>query len=154
MTVRTIALRFPAEAQYLILARLALAGLAQAARLDPETLADLKLAVTEACANAVRHAYAPSAEGHVTVVYELDAGAIRVTVDDDGVGFVPPPIETGAPFERDGLAHADHGMGLSIIRAIADDMRITSGPNGRGTSLQLLKKLPGQSPASAASREG
>jgi serine/threonine-protein kinase RsbW len=142
VTARAITLRFPADAQYLVLARLALAGMAQAAGLDPETLADLKLAVTEACANAVRHAYLPSAEGHVTVVFELDVGAIRVTIDDDGVGFVPPPTDIGAPFERDGLEHTDHGMGLSIIRAIADDMQVTSGPNGRGTSLQLLKKLP------------
>jgi serine/threonine-protein kinase RsbW len=143
MTTRSVTLRFPADAQYLILARLALAGMARAARLDPETLADLKLAVTEACANAVRHAYSPQAGGHVTVGFRLDTGSIRVTIDDEGVGFVPPPIaDTAAVGVHDGIAHADHGMGLSIIREIADDMEVTSGPSGRGTSLRFVKNLP------------
>jgi serine/threonine-protein kinase RsbW len=142
MTTRSVTLRFPADAQYLILARLALAGMAQAIRLDPETLADLKLAVTEASANAVRHAYSPSAPGHVTVVFGLDTRAIHVTIDDDGVGFAAPSSDSTPRVEiHDGLEH-DHGMGLSIIREIADDMQITSGPDGRGTSLQFVKNLP------------
>ena len=48
----------PAKAEYLILARLALAGIAREVPMSEPALADLKLAVTEACGNAVRHAYA------------------------------------------------------------------------------------------------
>ena len=54
---QVVRLDFPAKADYLLLARLALSGLARTLTLDEEDLADLKLAVTEACGNAVRHAY-------------------------------------------------------------------------------------------------
>ena len=57
MTDRVVRLTFPAKADYLLLARLTLSGLARELPLDDELLADLKLAVTEACGNAVRHAY-------------------------------------------------------------------------------------------------
>ena len=57
MADRIVRLTFPARAEYLLLARLTLSGLARELPLDDELLADLKLAVTEACGNAVRHAY-------------------------------------------------------------------------------------------------
>ncbi len=57
MADQVVRLTFPARAEYLLLARLTLSGLARKLPLDDELLADLKLAVTEACGNAVRHAY-------------------------------------------------------------------------------------------------
>jgi len=60
MNDTVVRLTFPAKADYLLLARLALAGLARSLPLDPELVADLKLAVTEAGGNAVRHAYTDS----------------------------------------------------------------------------------------------
>jgi len=56
--MRTIRLRIPARAEYVALARLALSGLADIAALPEEQLADLKLALTEAVSNSVRHASA------------------------------------------------------------------------------------------------
>jgi two-component sensor histidine kinase len=61
-----VSLVIPARTEYLILARLALAGIARGTPIDESTLADLKLAVTEACGNAVRHAK-PSEHGVVLV---------------------------------------------------------------------------------------
>ena len=56
--MRTVRLRIPARAEYVALARLALSGLADIVELPEELLADLKLALTEAVSNSVRHAYA------------------------------------------------------------------------------------------------
>ena len=67
MADRVVRLTFPAKAEYLLLARLALSGLARELPLEEELLADLKLAVTEACGNAVRHAY-PDGGGDVSLV--------------------------------------------------------------------------------------
>ena len=67
-----VRLTFPAKADYLLLARLALAGLARSCRSDEELLADLKLAVTEACGNAVRHAYGGD-DGAVAVAFVVDS---------------------------------------------------------------------------------
>ena len=68
---RTVRLTIPAKAEYITLVRLALSGLSSFRPLDEETLGDLKLAVTEACSNSVRHAYSDGREGSVEVVYEL-----------------------------------------------------------------------------------
>ena len=50
--------RIPAKPEYITLCRLALTGISRLRPLGDETLADLKLALTEACSNSVRHAYA------------------------------------------------------------------------------------------------
>ena len=55
---RTVRLTIPAKPEYITLSRLALTGLSRVRPFSDETLADLKLALTEACSNSVRHAYA------------------------------------------------------------------------------------------------
>jgi serine/threonine-protein kinase RsbW len=124
----------PAKAEYLLLARLALAGLSRTVELDPETLADLKLAVTEACTNAVRHAYED--EGQVRLTFAVDERLVHVEVVDEGAGFESHAVED---WEPDALS--EDGMGLAIIRAVVDELEIGSGPGGRGTRLKLTKRL-------------
>lgn len=135
VTQQVVRLAFPARAEYLILGRLALAGVARAVPIDDEVLADLKLAVTEACGNVVKHAYpAPDAAGPVRLAIEVEEGAITITVEDDGVGL---PADT--PTNGHGEA-AESGMGLAIIAAIADEVQ-TGQAAGGGASLRFRKKL-------------
>ena len=129
----SVVLRMPAKAEYLVLARLALSGLAHTVELDPEVLADLKLAVTEACANAARHAY--EEEGRVTLRLRADESEIHIEIEDEGAGFA------GVHGEPEPELLPEDGMGLAIIRAVVDDLQIGSGANGRGTRLRLLKRL-------------
>ena len=82
----TVRLTIPAKAEYITLARLALSGLSGLRRLGEESLADMKLAVTEACTNSVRHGY-NDGDGVVEVVYELLPDRLVVEVADDGPGF-------------------------------------------------------------------
>jgi serine/threonine-protein kinase RsbW len=124
----------PAKAEYLLLGRLALAGIARTVDFDPELLADLKLAVTEACANAVRHAYED--EGTMTLRFALDEASVRIQVEDKGTGFEAHHVEEWEP-----EALSEEGMGLAIIRAVVDDLDIRSGPGGRGTQLTLTKRF-------------
>lgn len=135
MTGAVVTLTMPAKADYLILARLALAGISRAVAIDPETLADLKLAVTEACANAVRHAYGAEG-GQVTVRYHVDGGLLAVQVEDEGAGFDVGRVDEWVPEELD-----EAGMGLSIIRSVVDELEVERGADGRGTRLRLEKRL-------------
>jgi serine/threonine-protein kinase RsbW len=128
-----VVLRMPAKAEYLVLARLALSGLAHTVELDPEVLADLKLAVTEACANAARHAYED--EGRVTLRLAADESEVRIEIEDEGAGF------GGAHVEPEPELLPEEGMGLAIIRAVVDELDVGSGEGGRGTRLHLLKRL-------------
>src|SRR5881397_1444235 len=83
---RRVRLRIPARAEYITLGRLALTGLSRLQELSDETLADLKLALTEACSNSVRHAY-EGEPGEVEIVYELHADRFVIEVADEGQGF-------------------------------------------------------------------
>lgn len=131
----SIELSFPAKADYLILARLALSGLARSSRIGDDLLADLKLAVTEACGNAVRHAYAGDADV-VKVRYELEGDEIVVCVEDRGGGVQPEDV---TPDAADPLVEG--GMGMAIMRAIMDDVRVEAGHGGVGTQVVMRKRL-------------
>jgi serine/threonine-protein kinase RsbW len=129
-----VALTIPARAEYVALCRLALTGIARTHALAPDLVADLKLALTEACSNSVRHAYEDGREGVVEVRYDLRDDRIAVEVADDGPGFDPPVIER-AEEELD-----EGGLGLAIIRAVTDELEIGPRPEG-GSRLRFTKYL-------------
>jgi len=129
-----VALTIPARAEYVGLCRLALTGIARTRALTPDLVADLKLALTEACSNSVRHAYEEGREGVVEVRYDLRADRIAVEVADDGSGFDPEVIER-AEEELD-----EGGLGLAIIRAVTDELEIGPRPDG-GSRLRFTKYL-------------
>ena len=134
--VRTVRLRIPARPEYIALGRLALTGLAGARALEPDTIADLKLALTAAVSNSVRHAYGPDGAGQVEIRYELHADRVVVEVTDDGAGFDP---EESPAFEGDELSEG--GLGIAIIRTIADELEIESRPGIRGSRIRFVKNL-------------
>jgi serine/threonine-protein kinase RsbW len=132
----TVRLTIPARAEYITLCRLALTGIARVRDLSEEVLADLKLALTEAASNSVRHAYSSEEEaGVVQISYELLPDRLVIEVTDEGEGFDPADAE-GAPEEL-----SEGGLGIAIIRAIADDVQIGTQPNGRGSRLRFEKEL-------------
>lgn len=133
---RTVRLRIPAKAEYITLCRLALTGLAQLRDLDESTLADLKLALTEAVSNSVRHAYGAHGEGQVEITYELHADRLGIEVVDDGEGFDP-----ARPPRLEGDELSEGGLGIAIIRTIVDDFQIQSRPGVRGSRLHFVKRL-------------
>ena len=89
-----VRLTIPARAEYITLGRLALTALARVRPLPEETLSDLKLALTEACTNSVRHAYQKGREGVVEIVYELAPDRVSVEVSDDGGASSPTSSKT------------------------------------------------------------
>src|SRR6187402_2440440 len=84
---RSVRLTIPARPEYITLGRLALTAIAGVRALSDETLHDLKLALTEACTNSVKHAYEESGEGSVDILYELLSDRLAVEVGDAGGGF-------------------------------------------------------------------
>jgi serine/threonine-protein kinase RsbW len=131
----TIRLCIPARAEYITLCRLALTGIARVRDFSDEVLADLKLALTEAASNSVRHAYAADEAGVVEISYELFADRLVIEVTDEGEGFDPADSE-GSPEEL-----SEGGLGIAIIRAIADDVQIGTQPGGKGSRLRFEKEL-------------
>jgi serine/threonine-protein kinase RsbW len=132
----TVRLTIPARAEYITLCRLALTGIARVRDLSDEVLADLKLALTEAASNSVRHAYVGADHaGLVKISYELLPDRLVIEVTDEGEGFDPAEAD-GPPEEL-----SEGGLGIAIIRAIADEVEIGKQPDGRGSRLRFEKTL-------------
>jgi len=140
---QVVSLTIPAEPRWLALCRLVLSGLCRLGPVDDEALADLKLAVTEACSNSVRHAYGEDGTaGLVSLRYELSPRAVSVEIADSGHGFrFDQPVPELGPQPDDELREDE--MGLAIIHALVDEVEIGAGPEGRGTKIAFTKYLDG-----------
>jgi serine/threonine-protein kinase RsbW len=132
-SARTVRLTIPARPEYVSLCRLALAGLARVRPFGEETLADLKLAITEATSNSVRHAYANGGGGTVEIAYRLQGDRLEVEVADSGPGF------DLASRHGDAEELSEGGLGIAIIRAIADEFELSS--DQHGSRLRFAKLL-------------
>jgi len=132
---RFIRLTIPARPEYITLGRLALTAIAGVHPVSDETLHDLKLALTEACTNSVRHAYEGGRVGNVEIVYELEPDRLVVEVGDEGAGFELAEKQNGSEGDLE-----EGGLGIAIIRALADEVEI--GPREQGGSrLRFVKFL-------------
>ena len=133
--VVTVRLTIPARAEYITLCRLALTGIGRLREVSDELLADLKLALTEAASNSVRHAYGNTELGVVDITYQLFPDRLVIEVTDEGDGFDPAQAEVRADELSEG------GLGIAIIRAIADEVEIGAQPGGKGSRLRFVKAL-------------
>lgn len=106
-----LSLTLPARAENVAVVRHAIGGLGEALDIDQHTLADIRLAVTEACTNAVVHAY-PDGEGPLEVSVLLHDDLLTLVVCDEGRGIVP---RTDSP----GL-----GLGLPLIATLAETLEL------------------------------
>ncbi|QEC49997.1 ATP-binding protein [Baekduia soli] len=109
-------LTLPARAENVAVVRHAFGGLGDALDVPDHALADVKLAVTEACTNVVVHAY-PDGEGSMAVSAGLRDGALTVIVADEGRGILPRPDSPGL------------GLGLPLIATLASSLEL--GTNDR-----------------------
>jgi serine/threonine-protein kinase RsbW len=94
--------------------------------LDPP-IADLRLALSEALANSVMHAFEPDEPGRVTVSVEVDpdVGEVRVSVADDGRGMAPR-------LDSPGL-----GVGMALMATLAHHVDVSAPAVGTGTLVAL-----------------
>ena len=118
--------RLPADAAALPLVRASVSRIvAGAAARD---LDRIRLALTEACANVVRHAY-PDDRGVLDAGLRLRPKVLMIEVCDCGVGVTEdrePPREAG-------------GLGLPLIDMLAD--RVEVAPRDPGTSVRMTFEL-------------
>jgi anti-sigma regulatory factor (Ser/Thr protein kinase) len=107
-----VTLTLPAEPENVAVIRHVLGAFAEALRLPDDVVEDLRLAVTEACTNVVRHAYLPEQTGSMEISIRPTDEFVTVVVSDRGRGIGTSP-DTAGP-----------GLGLPLIAAIADGLEI------------------------------
>jgi serine/threonine-protein kinase RsbW len=122
-----VRLTLPARPEGVSVVRQALAGMADALDFDAAVLADMKMAVSEACTNVVVHAY-DDADGMIEVDMMAEDAGLTVRVRDFGTGIQPRPTR-----ERDVPAL---GLGLPLIAALSDAFELR-GSAGQGTEVRM-----------------
>ena len=132
-----VKLDIPAKAEYVVLGRLALSGLLRGHGCSDDTVADLKLAITEACSNSVRHAYDHD-DGQVHLEFTVLADRVTIQIGDEGGGFHEDDVDCPECQGIPEIKLSDGGMGISIIRAVVDDFDLRK-PESGGTLLVLTK---------------
>ena len=124
--VEPIVLEIPSSAEYILLGRLVVSCAGQLAGFGPEDVYDLKLAVTEAATNVVRHAEVAS----FRIEYRVLPEVVEVTVTDAGGGFDVGEL-SGKPGEHG-------GFGLTVIRGLVDEVMVDS--TSEGTRLKMVRR--------------
>ena len=130
-------LDIPAQAEYVVLGRLALAGLLRSRGYSEDAVADLKLALTEACSNSVRHAYDHD-DGQVHITFTVHDDRVTIRIRDEGAGFHEDDVDCPDCQSMPEIKLGEGGMGISIIRAVVDEFSLEKPAEG-GTVLVLTK---------------
>src|SRR5687767_6639017 len=113
-----VKLTLPARPENVSVIRHVLGAFAESLRLSDELVEDLRLAVTEACTNVVRHAYSSDVPGPVEISIRPTEELVSVVVADYGRGIGASSDTTGP------------GLGLPLIAAIADEVELQPVPGG------------------------
>ena len=125
-----VELEIPSESVYVGVVRLVLASIARTAGLDEERLDDLKIAVSEACANAVLSNQQGSPESPVTIVWTDTPERLTIEVSDRGGSFAPDPDDSLAGDDRLDLS-------VALLRSLVDQCEFDARAEG-GTVTRLI----------------
>jgi serine/threonine-protein kinase RsbW len=129
-----VELRVPSRPEWVALARLAAATVANRLRFSIEEIEDVKLAVAEACTAVIQH------EGHgefIDLTCEALSDLLRIRVRDSGRHGVARVQAPNMNFDEARIA----GLGVFLIRTLMDEVSYDVSP--QGTDLLMLKRLTG-----------
>jgi serine/threonine-protein kinase RsbW len=135
--MRVVELAIPARPAYLSLVRLVVDATVDslAPGLGPARLDDLKIAVTEACANAITAHGTSWSEGPVIVRCVIDDREVRVEITDRGAGFDPEGVEALPAVTDPRRLRHESGLGIALMRTLADEVAFSPSPDGTRVSL-------------------
>jgi serine/threonine-protein kinase RsbW len=136
---RTFTLQVPSSTENLAMIRDFVTSVGEQAGLTPPEVAQLELAVDEACANVMEHAYAKDMTKEVSVRATLDDDAVEIDVIDTGQGFDPNSIEH---HELDKLIsnRKSGGLGMRLMKTLMDEVHYEIIP-GKKNELRMIKRL-------------
>lgn len=133
---RHVHLTIPAKAEYVALCRLMIAALGTRSSLGPETVADLKAAVTEACSMLV-------VADEEAPVSSPESAAIDVEIDlqdDEWIIQVTGPVPAPEGVSEASSAGELADLGLTVIESLVDSVEY--GPHQGGRFFRMVKRLP------------
>jgi anti-sigma regulatory factor (Ser/Thr protein kinase) len=126
-----------AQAEELRGLRAALCSALERLGVDAETRSRLVLAVDEAAANVIRHAYANCTPGRLRVTLSRHRGMLRIVLRD-----FAPPVDPGRVRPRDLTECRPGGLGINFIDETMDSWRLRPRRHGDGNVLVMRKRMP------------
>ncbi len=135
---KEVTITIPASPEYVDLIRLTLFGVASRLKFSFEDIEDMKVAVSEACNNAVLHAYG-SEPGKIEATFVATDSELAITVRDYGGSFdIPDHRETGGGLHGKSIDEIQSGgLGLYLMQALMDRVEVRQED---GTAVTLTKK--------------
>ena len=128
-----IKLEIPCSAEFVAIARKAVEGIASRLALTDEQTEDLKLAVGEACTNAIK--FSEPGKSAVRVLYRIERDRLEIEVRNTGTRFTgnEDPCKPAVESLPEG------GLGLYLIDQVMDELKISC--DGGKTTVKMVKRL-------------
>ena len=136
---RTFQLHVPSSTENLSMIRDFVGSVGERAGFSKGDLVKLELAVDEACANVIEHAYGSDTTREVTVKAILDPDAVQIRIIDNGRGFDPAAV-SDADLESLIRQRKSGGLGMRLIKSLMDEVQYEIVP-GEKNELRMLKRL-------------
>ena len=132
-----IELEIPARPEFVGLARLVVSSLASSRRaLADDRIDDLKLAVSEACTNAIEAHAEVDVDERVVVKWRESDDRLEVSVEDRGPGFDPEELPEHPPVTDPERLNFERGLGIPLIRTLVDE--VSFDPSESGTAVHMV----------------
>ena len=136
---RKFTLQVPSSTENLALIREFVGTTASQAGFSENEVAKLELAVDEACANVIEHAYGHDVSKEVVVRVRLDDEFLKIDIEDTGNGFDPNSINQ-EELEQLINKRKTGGLGMRLMKTLMDEVRYEIEP-GKKNALYMMKRL-------------
>jgi len=136
---RKFTLQVPSSTENLALIREFVTTVGRQAQFEEAEILNLELAVDEACANVIEHAYGHDITKEVVVRAKFDEESLQISVIDEGLGFDPnkTPQDSVEQLIHD---RKSGGLGIRLIRKLMDEVSYEIMP-GQKNELHMTKKI-------------
>ncbi len=140
MAAFVLALDIPARPDLVSIVRLTVAAAVRRRRIvSDERVADLVLALSEACTNAVEaHQQAGTPDAPIAVRIEEDEERFVVVVEDRGAGFDPMALPEHPAVTDPARLDYERGLGIPIIKTSVDEVTFRSDEHGTTVTMVIV----------------
>ncbi|MBZ5753083.1 anti-sigma B factor RsbW [Metabacillus rhizolycopersici] len=139
-----IEMEIPAKPEYVGIIRLTLSGIASRMGYTYDDIEDLKIAISEACTNAVQHSYKSEEGGEIVIGFGLYKDKLEIMIADNGKSFNFEQTKRKlGPYSASSTIDqlSEGGLGLYLIETLMDEVRVL---NNSGVTVFMVKYLNGE----------
>lgn len=139
--MKDIRVQIPAHADYIDIVRVCLYSIASKLDFSYEDIEDMKVAVSEACNNAVLHGAQASQNNSIDISFQPNDTHLIIKVKNKGTSFEhSDALKNAAALEGSEISHLPvGGLGIFLMQALMDEVTIET--NDSVTEVILMKHI-------------